>query len=66
MEFEDTILEDLQLLEIHGDTTSHTSDHFDRLYDLAVKFIKDGNAFADDTEQQEVRFSISFVLSFYH
>lgn len=54
-EFEETILEDLSLLEIHGDKISHTSDHFDTLYDLAVKLIKLGKAYADDTEQMQMR-----------
>ena len=52
-EFEDTILEDLALLDIRGDAVSHTSDYFDQLYELAVKMIKDGKAYADDTEQAE-------------
>jgi len=54
-EFEETILEDLNLLDIHGDQVTHTSDHFDELYELAVKLIKDGNAYTDDTEQAQVR-----------
>ncbi|KAA1469418.1 glutamate-tRNA ligase [Dentipellis sp. KUC8613] len=54
-EFEDTILEDLSLLDIKGDKVTHTSDYFDYLYDLAVKMIKDGNAYADDTEQAQMR-----------
>ena len=33
---------------------THTSDHFDTLYDYAVKLIKSGKAYADDTEQQQV------------
>ena len=53
-EFEDTILEDLKLLDIQGDVVTHTSDHFDTLYDYAVKMIKDGKAYADDTEQMQV------------
>ncbi|CAA7271612.1 unnamed protein product [Cyclocybe aegerita] len=54
-EFEDTILEDLTLLGIHGDVVTHTSDHFETLYNYGVKAIKDGKAYADDTEQQQMR-----------
>ena len=36
-EFEETILQDLSLLEIRGDKISYTSDYFDTLYDLAIK-----------------------------
>lgn len=53
-EFEETILEDLALLDIRSDEVSHTSDYFDQLYELAIKIIKDGKAYADDTEQAEV------------
>lgn len=40
---------------VHGDTVTHTSDYFDQLYELCVKLIKDGKAYADDTEQEQVR-----------
>ena len=39
---------------MHGDSVSHTSDYFDQMYDLAIKMIKEGKAYADDTEQMEV------------
>jgi glutamyl-tRNA synthetase len=42
------------MLNIHGDMNTHTSDHFDRLYQLAIKLIKDGNAYTDKTDQAEV------------
>ncbi|KAH0583669.1 hypothetical protein H2248_009283 [Termitomyces sp. 'cryptogamus'] len=54
-EFEDTILEDLRLLDIHGDVVTHTSDHFQTLYDLAIKLIKSGKAYTDDTLQEQMR-----------
>jgi glutamyl-tRNA synthetase len=56
-EFEETILEDLNLLDIKGDIVTHTSDYFDQIYELAVKIIKTGKAYADDTEQAQVAFS---------
>ncbi|KAI0063442.1 glutamate-tRNA ligase [Artomyces pyxidatus] len=54
-EFEETILEDLSLLDITSDKVTHTSDYFDHLYDLAVKMIESGKAYADDTEQAQMR-----------
>lgn len=48
------------MLDIHGDTVTHTSDYFDQLYDLAVQLIKEGKAYADDTEQPQV-----FLLFFF-
>ena len=47
-------MEDLTLLEVHGDQTTHTSDYFDQLYELAIKMIQSGNAYCDDTEQEKV------------
>lgn len=54
-EFEDSIVEDLKLLGIEGDAVSHTSDYFQELYDLAVKLIKEGKAYCDDTSQEQMR-----------
>lgn len=44
----------MALLDVHGDAVSHTSDYFDQLYELAIRVIKEGKAYADDTEQIEV------------
>ncbi|KAJ3797214.1 glutamate-tRNA ligase [Lentinula aff. detonsa] len=54
-EFEETILEDLELLDIRGDVVTHTSDYFDQLYDLAIKMIETGKAYADDTEREQMQ-----------
>ncbi|KAI0243480.1 glutamate--tRNA ligase, partial [Massospora cicadina] len=50
-EFEESIKEDLSLLGIKGDCVTHTSDHFEKLYELAVGLIKKGLAYVDDTDQ---------------
>lgn len=54
-EFQDSILEDLKLLGIVGDKLTYTSDHFDRLYEEAIKLIKLGKAYCDDTPQEQMR-----------
>lgn len=54
-EFQDSILQDLDLLGIKGDVLSFTSDHFQTLYDLAVKLIEQGDAYVDDTDQATMR-----------
>jgi glutamyl-tRNA synthetase len=50
MEFQDAILNDLRLMEIIPDRTTYSSDYFHEMYDYALKLIKDGKAFADDSE----------------
>lgn len=54
-EFQDSLTEDLALLGIKPDKTSHTSDHFQTLYEYCVRMIKEGNAYADDTDQKTMR-----------
>ena len=49
-EFEDSILHDLALLGIKADQVSYTSDYFEQLYDICEQMIRDGNAYADDTD----------------
>lgn len=55
VEFQDSILEDLQLLGIKGDRITYSSDYFQQMFDLQVQMIKDGNAYCDDTVQEEMR-----------
>jgi len=54
-EYENSIKEDLQLLGIKPDVTSHTSDHFNKIYDYALQMIKLGLAYVDDTDQETMR-----------
>ncbi|KDE04185.1 hypothetical protein MVLG_05348 [Microbotryum lychnidis-dioicae p1A1 Lamole] len=54
-EFEESIIEDLALLGVKADATSYTSDYFDVLQRYCVQIIKQGNAYADDTEQEKMR-----------
>lgn len=54
-EFQDSIIEDLRLMGIKPDTLSYTSDYFGYLYDMALRLIKEGHAYADDTDQETMR-----------
>ncbi|GAB1193063.1 tRNA synthetases class I, catalytic domain-containing protein [Aspergillus pseudonomiae] len=51
-EFQDAILEDLALMGIKADKMSYTSDYFEQLYEYGVQIIKDGKAYADDTDKE--------------
>ena len=52
-EFEDSIMEDLNVLGIKGPVT-HTSDYFNELYEYAIQMIKNGKAYVDDTDRETV------------
>ena len=54
-EFQDAIVEDLALMGIKPDKTSYSSDYFEDMYQLCVKLLKEGKAYADDTEQEAMR-----------
>ncbi|KAM7214150.1 tRNA synthetases class I (E and Q), catalytic domain containing protein [Rhypophila decipiens] len=54
-EFQDAIIEDLALMGVKPDKVSFTSDYFDYLYDMAVRLIKEGHAYCDDTDQETMR-----------
>lgn len=52
----DAIKEDIQWIGYDwNDHLFFASDYFDKLYDLAVKLIKDGNAFVDDCSPEEIK-----------
>lgn len=55
VEFQDSIIEDLELLGVKGDRITYSSDYFQEMYDLAVKLIKDGKAYCDDTPTEKMR-----------
>jgi glutamyl-tRNA synthetase len=54
-EYQDSIIEDMALLGITADKRSHTSDYFSELHDYCIQLIKQGDAYADDTEQEVMR-----------
>lgn len=55
VEFQESILEDLELLGIKGDKVTHSSDYFQVMYDYAIQLIKDGLAYVDDTPLEQMR-----------
>lgn len=55
VEFEESIVEDLDLLGIKGDCVTHSSDYFDEMYDYAIQLIKEGKAYVDDTPVEKMR-----------
>ncbi len=54
-EYQDSIIEDLKLVGITPDKTSYTSDHLQTLYEYGIRIIKEGHAYADDTDQETMR-----------
>jgi len=40
---------------VHPDQTTYTTEHFERIYELAEKLIADGNAYVDGTTQEVMR-----------
>lgn len=54
-EFEESIMEDLKLLEIKPDMITWTSDHFEKIYQLALDMISNGKAYVDDTDKEQMR-----------
>ncbi|MCE5208941.1 MAG: glutamine--tRNA ligase/YqeY domain fusion protein [Chloroflexi bacterium] len=53
----DSIEEDVRWLgyELNKSNILHASDYFDQLYELALKLIRDGNAYVDDLTVDEIR-----------
>ncbi|EEP82642.1 glutamyl-tRNA synthetase [Uncinocarpus reesii 1704] len=54
-EFEDAIKHDLSLLGITPDKISFSSDYFQEMYEYCIQIIKDGKAYADDTEKEQMQ-----------
>lgn len=54
-EYQDAIIEDLALMGIKADKFSYTSDYFQYLYEMCLRLIKEGHAYADDTDQETMR-----------
>lgn len=55
VEFEQVILGDLELLEIKPDEFTHTSQYFDLMLEYCERMLKEGKAYADDTEPEQMK-----------
>lgn len=55
VEFERVILGDLDLLEIKPDMFTHTSQYFDLMLEYCDKMLKEGKAYVDDTEPEQMK-----------
>jgi glutaminyl-tRNA synthetase len=54
-EYVDSIMEDVRWLGFDwGDRLYYASDYFDRLFDFAVKLVREGKAFVDDQDAETI------------
>ena len=54
IEYVDSIIEDVKWLGYHPEKVLYASDYFDQLFQLAVKMIKEGLAYVDDSSSEEI------------
>ncbi len=54
-EFVDGIIFDINWLGFEPDNVFYASDYFDQLYEWAIKLIKQGDAYIDELNQEEMR-----------
>lgn len=55
VEFEQVILGDLELLEIKPDLFTHTSQYFDLMLEYCEQMLKEGKAYVDNTEAEQMK-----------
>eukprot|EP00471_Norrisiella_sphaerica_P014272 CAMPEP_0184495716 /NCGR_PEP_ID=MMETSP0113_2-20130426/32135_1 /TAXON_ID=91329 /ORGANISM="Norrisiella sphaerica, Strain BC52" /LENGTH=783 /DNA_ID=CAMNT_0026882029 /DNA_START=246 /DNA_END=2597 /DNA_ORIENTATION=+ len=55
VEYVNSIINDVKWLGFEPTSILYTSDYFERLYELAVKLIEQGDAFVDTSTEEEIR-----------
>ncbi|XP_054737375.1 bifunctional glutamate/proline--tRNA ligase [Anastrepha obliqua] len=55
VEFEQVILEDVEMLQIKPDIFTHTSDYFELMLEYCEQMIRDGKAYVDDTPPEQMK-----------
>jgi glutamyl-tRNA synthetase len=63
LEFQESQLADLHTLGVTPDQVSFTSDYFDVIEERGLQMIRQGDAYCDDTPQQQVRYPNSNYLT---
>ena len=53
--FENVIRKDLEMLQVKYDTETRTSNYFEEMIEYCAKMIKEGNAYADDTDGEVMK-----------
>jgi glutaminyl-tRNA synthetase len=53
-EYVNSIIEDVQWLGFHPDKILYASDYFEQLFQFAVKLIREGLAYVDDSSSEEI------------
>lgn len=54
VEYVDSIKEDIQWLGYQWQNVYYASDYFQQLYDLAIRFIKEGKAYVDEQSAEQI------------
>ena len=53
-EYVDSIMHDIEWLGFHWGNVYYASDYFQQLYDLAIRFIKEGKAYVDEQSSEQI------------
>ncbi len=53
-EYVDSIMHDIEWLGFHWGNVYYASDYFQQLYDLAIRFIKEGKAYVDEQSAEQI------------